>query len=89
MVNRGDEKHNYWLYKNKEKRNYTYEDIGQGKVSNGRGQQREPYNHHLANPNFYTKLQKAVKQKKLQYIEIEEFESDEEEKTKNKDKKGK
>ena len=39
-------------------------------------------NYHLTNPNFLKNLEKTVKQKKLQYAEIEEFDSDEDDKNK-------
>ena len=76
MVNRGDSKDNYWIYKVGERKKYEYQDIYQEEYYKNRQQQSEShapqyFNHNLLNPRFGQNLHKAADRIRLQYAQIE------------------
>lgn len=89
VVNRGDSKDNYWIYKVGEKKKYDYQDIydqkyytnsktennsnNNTKVNGEKKTTTQYYNHNLMNPNFVQNLNKAADRIRLQYAKIEEF----------------
>ncbi len=69
VVNRGDSKNNYWIYKVGQKKKYNYEDIYEvSQYQKNKNQQY--YNHNLLNENFVKNLHKAADRLRMQYARI-------------------